>query len=585
LKVFKYLISLIIVVLFIITSGVFLILDKDDVSKYLYNITKKEIHFDNYQISFYPKLTLKLSNIKYDDVVTAKIHAKKLLAHLFFDGEYSFENLKIKSLYLVEPEIVIYENKQNNHDIRINEIIDIEDIYFKNAKVSYYKYSIQNITFNASLKKSILNIKYLNIKQFKGIKNIDITGKADLNKIHTYLDMNLIINNINIQTLSRGFGLKLPRLKDDKLLKDISLSLKVKGDKSKLYIKESQLNFDDTVIDFKAIIKDLNPETMVSVLDINHLDLNKYINFTDTEDLHSNTIHEYFKFIHNIKHISSVKIQELKIKNYILSDVFFKIKIKDNLIDINPITLDLFGGKLNGKYMINIKGKKPKFKIKQQINNLELSKLFDKKEIMIKGTVNLLTNISFMGLKKEDVIKSIKGSKMLYGQNLIYNQYDIDDILSQYEKTQQIDLLDIGAVLLAGPFAGLLTQSVKMGMLKHAVEKKGSTKIKDFSSLWKINNSKAIAKDVAVKTEKNIIALKGEIDLLTKEFKDIQIAALDKQGCARYMQILSGSFSTNDINTKENTVEMFLSPLTSIVKGTSKLFEGCKKFYKGRIKW
>jgi len=582
-KVFKYIITFIIVIIFIFTSGFFLVLEKEDISKYIYNKTKKEIHFDKYEISFYPKLILKLSKVKYEDE-NIKISIHKLLVQLFFDEEYSVENLKIKSLYLVDPEITIYKNEQMNQDKQINEIIDIEELYLKNAKISYAKYSIKNITLNASLKKSIANIKYLNIKQFKGIENIDITGLVDLNKKNSYFDMRLISKNLNIQTLANILSLEIPKLKDVKSLKDISVSLKIKGDKNKLYIKESQASFDDTTVDFKAIVKDLNPKTMVTILDINQLDLNKYIDFTQTQETQNNTMNEYFKFVNNIQHISSVKIKELKMKDFILSDVFFKIKVKDNLIDINPITLNLFGGKLSGAYTIDAKGNKPKIQIKQQINNLELSYLFDKKEKILTGTANLLTNITFEGLRKEEVIQSIKGSKMLYGHNLIYHQYDIDDILSQYEKTKQIDFFDIGAVLLAGPFAGLFTQSVKIAMLKHAVDKKGNTQIKEFSSLWKIENSKAIAKDVAVKTEENIIALKGEINLYSKEFRDIQIAALDKKGCAKYIQILSGSFKTSSINTNENTSEIFLSPITSIIKGASELFEDCKKFYKGRVK-
>jgi len=585
-KWFKY---TVLFALFSLLLGVcffFILIEKEDISQYIYDTTKKEITFDNYGLSFYPTLALTLSNVKYQDNKRYDIQVKKLLISFFVDGSYAFENFKIKALYLVEPVITVYPNKEVSSD---NGILDISQIYVKNATISYESYQIQDLNLNASLTNSVLNIKNLNSKKWKDINEIDIAGTIDFKDQNPYYNISLIFKKSNLKMIAKNFNLKLPEFKDKNALEDVSFFTKIKGDISKLYIKETTINFDDTTISVEAIIKNLNLSTMVSVININQIDLNQYINFGEDSNTSKTTnttnIYDSLKILTTFNHLSSVKIKKLQLKDFTFDDIFFKLKIKESLINIDPITFKLYEGELKGAYTINLKDKQPKFKAKQQIKNLEVSNLFDSKEKMVEGKANLLANVIFKGNNKTQIIKSVTGVKMLYGKNLIFNKYDIDKILSQYEKTKKVDLIDIGAMLVAGPFAGLLTQGVKFAILKDKVDKTGSTQIKEFSSIWKIKDSKAIAKDVAVRTQHNLIALQGEINLQTKEFKDIKIAILDKKGCAKYIQTLSGNLNTNDINTKEHPVETFLAPIASIVEDANKLFGGCKKFYKGRVKW
>lgn len=587
-KWFKYIILFTIVILSSIIFLFFVLIEKEDISKYIHNETGTKIFFDTYGISFYPAISLKLSNVKYEDGKNTKIYSQKLLINFSFDSIDSIINPRVKALYLVQPDITIYKSKNKNAS-QDNKIIDIKNLYIKDAKISYESYKINNINLSASLEKSILNIKNLTIKKWKGINNIDISGSIDLNKVNPYFDLSLFFKKSELQTIAKKFDIKFPDIKDKKSLKDISLSTKIKGDISKLYINETRIDFDNTSILASAIIKDLNLESMVSVLDITQFDLNKYVDLSEDnnnpESKKSTDINSYIKLLGSIKHLSSIKIKKLHAKDFIIEDIFLKVKIKDGFIDINPMTFKLYEGELKGIYQIDTREEQPKFRVKQQIKGLELSKLFDKKDKTVEGVANLLANVTFEGTNQEDITKSISGLKMLSGKDITFHKYDIDKILSQYEKTQKIDLIDIGAMLVAGPFAGLLTQSVKFAVLKNKVDKTGSTKIKEFSSIWKIKNSKAIAKDVAIKTQNHIIALKGEINLSTQEFIDIKIAVLDKKGCAKYMQTLSGNLMTNEIKNKENVIETFLSPITTIVNSANKLFGGCQKFYKGKIKW
>jgi hypothetical protein len=89
----------------------------------------------------------------------------------------------------------------------------------------------------------------------------------------------------------------------------------------------------------------------------------------------------------------------------------------------------------------------------------------------------LATDVTFSGTTKKDILRSLRGKVKISGENLILAKYDIDEIISQYENTQNIGLLDITAVYLLGPFAGLVTHSAKFAVLKIEVDNNSKSKI------------------------------------------------------------------------------------------------------------
>ncbi len=508
-KLLKYIIILSIICFLILFLSFSLFVKKEDISKYIYNQTGKEIHFDKYGITFYPTLALSLSNVKFVDRINSKINAKKLLISFSYDKIDSINKLKIKNLYLIKPNIILSKNKEPSNN---SKNIDIENIYLKDAKITYDSEIIENVNVNASLEKSILNIDKLTIKEWSSIKDIEISGKINLVN-EKYYDMK-------------------------------------------------------TTVDY--------------------LDIDNYIDFDDKKSKKStdnSSLTNFLDFLNEFNHYGNVEIKNLKVKEYLIKGVNFELKAKNGLINIDPIEFNIYGGKLKGEYSIDVKNNKPKYIVKQQIVNLSLSKLLDMDEKVINGTANMYLDIKFSGTNKKQIIKSMKGIKKIYGKNTILNKYDIDEIVSLYENANQVSLLDIGAMLTIGPFAGILTQGAKIVALNSQINTKGSTKIEEFTSFWKIKNSKATTNDVAFKTKNNIIVLNGSVDLGTKKYKDMKVAILNKKMCAKYIETIFGNLDTNDVNMKKEGAEIFISPITSLVESANELLEGCNVYYNGRIKW
>ena len=91
---------------------------------------------------------------------------------------------------------------------------------------------------------------------------------------------------------------------------------------------------------------------------------------------------------------------------------------------------------------------------------------------------------------------------------------------------------------------------------------------------------------MALKTKKNIIVLKGAIDLQTKDLINIEIAVLNKRRCAEYKKELVGNLEKIDIAARESALITFLSPVFTILSDTKSLFtKKCKPYYEGVVKW
>lgn len=596
LKFIKYLILTLLLVVIGSFSAVYFLIDKNDISSFIKKETNKEVMFEEFKINIFPSPSIYLKNVVFNEKDIIELSIKKAAVNLDFTNRFDLKSYKIKSILLDQPNVKIFEQNEKQKETKNNDqelsLIDIDNFIIKNGTIIYKNETINNFTCNLSMtKEGLIDIKTFLIKQIKGLNDLSLKGNIDISKKDPYIDLNIKNTSSNIPAIAKSLDLDLPSVPNKEYLKNLSFEFNAKGDISKLYFTNSQIIIDDTTISFETVLKDLNPNNIATVLEMDKLDLNNYIDFSVKKESpkevsdNSSNIDPYLNYkkivniLKNIKNLSSVKIGQLKVKDRTIKNIFLKSVIKDKTIDLNPVNLDVYGGSLSGIYKISLKGDKPKFRIKQVIKNLEISKLMAQKEKPLQGKVNLSTNLYFEGLTQDHITSSLKGLKLLKGHDLTFNMYNVDDILDSYEQTQQISLLDIGAMAIAGPFAGLFTQSIKFGILYDKATTKGKTKIKDFISFWSIKDKKATIKDVAIKTQRHLLALKGELDLQENKAA-IKLASIDQNnGCPIFSQEINGDYMTQDIDVPVNPVETFLGPIGTLFKSLEK----CEPFYSGSL--
>ncbi len=515
-KWFRNITLVIVLLVGVIFASIPLLVSKGDIEKKLSIVTQKEITFKSYGLSLFPILGLKVENLTLTDSKKTDIHIKKLVAKINPLELLDLNALKINTIYLFKPTITLKSSQDKKVSKKIPKdnsknitLLDIETLHIENASITYDDIVLKDFNAKLSILDSVITIDDFNLKEFKGIKKLQLKGNLDLKK-----------NSTNL----------------------------------KLFTKELNLNT------FTATSKNKTTNTQKS---------------------------DYSKLLKGYSASSHMKIDKLLFSNTELKNIDLKVSLKNNLINIKPAYFELYNNKAEATALINLQKKEPKVSLNHRIKQFDLTTV-DNENKNLQGKIDIELKLNFKGDNKKRVLSTLNGYKKVTGKGIHYNQYNIDEVLDMYEETKKVNLLDIGAMFVAGPFAGLLTQSGKFAMIKSKLDKKGKTTIKNFNSHWVFKNGKAVTKDVAIRTTKNLVAVKGTINLSSLKYKDMNIAVLNNQRCVKYNQLLTGDLKKGTVDIKESKVETFLSPVTSLLKGAVSLFGGnkkCKPFYGGKVKW
>ncbi|WP_104721279.1 translocation/assembly module TamB domain-containing protein [Helicobacter mesocricetorum] len=282
-----------------------------------------------------------------------------------------------------------------------------------------------------------------------------------------------------------------------------------------------------------------------------------------------------------------------------------------NIANINPLKLPL-QGKLTLKGNAGFSDNLPKLYVANQdfgdleltlanellkinANNLSAKKIADftgNSKFIKDGIFNANANLT---LKLENTIKNLNGPLRIQGKNIQIYSLDIDALANNYEKTNQINLLDIGAFVLAGPLGVAATKGGDLGQMGLNTILDTKTAIKELEADIDFQKGIANAKDVAFATTKTRIAAKGAINLNNQSFDNFYIGLLNANNCAKYSQKIEGTLANPKIqitqtavNTAINLAASLLDKVTkgakTITKPITNQEENCKPFYDGAVK-
>ncbi len=293
-----------------------------------------------------------------------------------------------------------------------------------------------------------------------------------------------------------------------------------------------------------------------------------------------------FDFIRSLSLNGEVSVESSKINNMSATDINSGITLNGGVLELKPLTMEVFGSRTEGAGVVDFTGKMPRLNIKQTVRGLDLEKLFnelnDKKTMS--GKADIFIDLSSSGRGGEEIKHNLYGSVLMKGKGLVLYDYDIDKILADYEKTQKYDLVDMGSLFIAGPFGPLLTKGYDVvGAYKGMAG--GRSDITELISDWRVRGGVATARDVAFATKSNRIAIRGKMDFIRGEFRNFTVAVLDAGGCAKYRQAIHGSFDNPKVDKVAIVGQTIAGPVISLLKKAKKMVvkTNCRVFYSGSV--
>jgi len=290
----------------------------------------------------------------------------------------------------------------------------------------------------------------------------------------------------------------------------------------------------------------------------------------------------------NLSFNGDIGCKTLTINKFIVTNLAMRTAGVNGVLEINPVSMDIFGGTGKGNIHVDVTGASPQYRVIYTLSQGRVDELIHAlspgkmPRKSIEGMVNFTADLTAMGKSVDEAKQSLSGDVSLKGENLMLYNMDIDALIPKYERSQNFNLVDVGAFFLAGPFGPVLTKSYNFGSLYEELQG-GKGHIRMFVSIWKVKRGVADAADVALATRKYRIAMKGGLNFNNDRFDNVTVAVLDKRGCAVYSQKVHGPFRKPKID-KVSILQSISGSVSNALKDAWKFIGGeCKEFYSGSV--
>ncbi len=168
--------------------------------------------------------------------------------------------------------------------------------------------------------------------------------------------------------------------------------------------------------------------------------------------------------------------------------------------------------------------------------------------VTVSGPTSFSMDLSLQGKSVQQIERSASGSVVLQGKNLKLHGHDLDKVIGRFESSQSFSMLDMGALLIAGPAGVAITKGRDFASMFAGSE--GNSDIRTIVSRWRVKQGVMYAKDVAMATAKHRIALLGGLDIAGGRFADVTVALIDRKGVLKYSKRSTGHLQPRKYNSQ-----------------------------------
>ena len=287
----------------------------------------------------------------------------------------------------------------------------------------------------------------------------------------------------------------------------------------------------------------------------------------------------------NISLVAEFTCSKVRTKSFTFADVKFTCRGQNGIFALKPVTMRLFGGQGEGSIAADFSGPLPRYSLRFSLAKFRIEeylKFLSSKKVA-EGAMNFSASLSMRGKTVRGLKQTAAGELLLHGENLILYGSDLDQEFARFESSQNFNLVDAGALFLAGPLGLAVTKGYNFASIFR--ESGGSSRIVMLFSDWKLEGGRAQAKDVALATRQNRIALQGRINLVTERFEEVTLALIDAGGCVRVEQKVRGPFR-EPLVEKPGVLMSLAGPAVNLLRKTRDFFRSgkCEVFYNGAVR-
>jgi hypothetical protein len=278
-----------------------------------------------------------------------------------------------------------------------------------------------------------------------------------------------------------------------------------------------------------------------------------------------------------------VKVDEIKTNNFKVNDINTNFFSKNGEYEFDTKLVKFFGDNSRGVgvYILKPFIENPAYRIQYDITRFDIKEMLNTflEDTIVAGNMALSMDISMNGNNWNEMVSTMRGHLNLTGKNLVMYGMDADKVIAEFQRSQNFNLVDAGAVLLAGPVGLAITKGSDFA--KILITNPGqSSQITQLVSNWYAKDGLLTLKDVALSTKKNRVAAKGWLNVVTDSL-NISFAVVDDNGCSIFTQDVYGDLNKPTLG-KVKVVSALLAPVTNLYNSIMNV--NCQVFYSGSVR-
>lgn len=315
-----------------------------------------------------------------------------------------------------------------------------------------------------------------------------------------------------------------------------------------------------------------------------------YTGSSDTisiQSLHLNMEREQYKIPRGTNPLavltSNIKLgaQSIQSGHFKVEDVEYQIDTDEGVYTIIPLHSIFFGKPGTGIFTVAPFAKPLWGHIEYSVKQFQIENLLStfRKDPNLSGPMDFGIVMDFQGSSLDTILSTMNADIHVKAQDLRLMGLDIDKFITRFQRSQHFNLVDVGAVLLAGPVGLAVTKGSDFAMIfvNNPAEISAITElISDYS----FKHGQLELSDVAFSTEKNRIVAKGWLNFISDSL-DITIGVVNPNGCEILSQQVHGPLKEPELG-KVHIIAKLFAPVSNLFKNISR--SDCDPFYTGKLK-
>jgi uncharacterized protein involved in outer membrane biogenesis len=289
-------------------------------------------------------------------------------------------------------------------------------------------------------------------------------------------------------------------------------------------------------------------------------------------------------FMQNLALRADLACQEIRHDDFRGSNLALSADGRQGSYEFAPVTIRLFGAEGKGRILARFSGAEPEYAVDFSLPRFRIEEFIQTltPQEVARGSMDFSAQLTMRGSEVEELRRTAAGRLALRGENLTFIGTDLDRMIGRFEATQTFNLVDVGAFLFVGPVGLAATKGVQFATIFQGSG--GASEVRTLVSDWELEAGQARARDVALATGENRLALQGKLDLVNERFDNLTIALLDDRGCAVVKQQIHGPFQAPVVE-QPSIIASLTGPVRRLLQRGARLFPGgeCEVFYTGSV--